>query len=536
MVSAGEEDEGPPQRGVPSAITRDKQRQLNENQARYTISPELIQRFETSTSSTSAVETDEVWRAEPRLPVIIELNLDYPGGIEKSKPWVTSLVEKNGGRILGLSSRRHVFAELSLVQMQEIVRQDAETGVAAIFKIWPDRELEAFLDRSVRTIKADACMRSFGSDGLGIVWAIIDSGIDGRHPHFDTYATLDLSAYAPHQMSGITLEGLKHKDYTGDGDALADPYGHGTHVAGIVAGSTPVERSDSDVKPKAPGAVRISQQRDVSNNVRLRVSQLDRPLTGVAPRCKLLSLKVLNATGKGSERALLAALDEVARLNLDGRRMRVHGVNISIGYPFTAEWFAAGQSPICVEVNHLVSTGVVVVVAAGNDGSILLQPDKSDSLKRIGLDQSIADPGNADLAITVGSTHPEAPHTYGVSYFSSRGPTADGRPKPDLVAPGERILSCASAEKVEAASRDDQLEEPFPIQAGVAYYREETGTSMAAPHVSGAAAALLSARREFIGQPGRVKEILVSSATDLKRKRDFQGAGLIDLMRAMQSI
>jgi serine protease AprX len=69
-----------------------------------------------------------------------------------------------------------------------------------------------------------------------------------------------------------------------------------------------------------------------------------------------------------------------------------------------------------------------------------------------------------------------------------------------------------------------------------AVYVEDSGTSMAAPHVSGAAAALLSVRREFIGDPEKVKEILVDSATSLGRNTDFQGRGLLDLMRALQSV
>jgi subtilisin family serine protease len=141
------------------------------------------------------------------------------------------------------------------------------------------------------------------------------------------------------------------------------------------------------------------------------------------------------------------------------------------------------------------------------------------------LPLTINDPGNADLAITVGSTHREMPHLYGVSYFSSKGPTGDGRKKPDLVAPGEKILSCAcsrlSGNGAAAAS---------------ACYREESGTSMAAPHVSGAIAAFLSIRREFIGKPEAVKQIFMSSATDLNRSEAFQGKGLLDLMRAIQSV
>ncbi len=81
-----------------------------------------------------------------------------------------------------------------------------------------------------------------------------------------------------------------------------------------------------------------------------------------------------------------------------------------------------------------------MVLAAGNEGFAVLQT--LDGTVDANMDLSIGDPANLEEAIAVGSIHKQNPHTYGVSYFSSRGPTADGRQKPDLVAPGERILSC----------------------------------------------------------------------------------------------
>jgi serine protease AprX len=174
-----------------------------------------------------------------------------------------------------------------------------------------------------------------------------------------------------------------------------------------------------------------------------------------------------------------------------------------------------------VEVDQLVKSGVVVVVAAGNGGYGVVTTDQGSQAAAHAL--TIDDPGNADLPITVGSTHRDKPHTYGVSFFSGRGPTADGRMKPDLVAPGERIVSCAL------------MKDPMR-PADAVPFREKSGTSMAAPHVSGAAAAFLSVRQEFVGAPQRVKEILQLGATDLKRRPEFQGAGLVDLMRALQSV
>ncbi|MGH9464759.1 MAG: S8 family serine peptidase, partial [Thermoanaerobaculia bacterium] len=123
-------------------------------------------------------------------------------------------------------------------------------------------------------------------------------------------------------------------------------------------------------------------------------------------------------------------------------------------------------------------------------------------------------------AIAVGSVHKEKPHTYGISYFSSRGPTADGRQKPDCVAPGERILSV----------RNDA---PPGAQTIAELYVEMSGTSMAAPHVSGVLAAYLSVRTEFQGNPDTVKRILLDNCTDLARDRPMQGAGLPNLVKML---
>ena len=116
--------------------------------------------------------------------------------------------------------------------------------------------------------------------------------------------------------------------------------------------------------------------------------------------------------------------------------------------------------------------------------------------------------------ITVGATHRERPHEYGVSFFSSRGPTGDGRAKPDVVAPGERI------------------DGPLPDLG----FGRLDGTSMAAPHVSGIAALLMARNPEMIGNPARVKDVIVATATDLGRERHFQGAGLVDALRALQAV
>jgi subtilisin family serine protease len=161
---------------------------------------------------------------------------------------------------------------------------------------------------------------------------------------------------------------------------------------------------------------------------------------------------------------------------------------------------------------------VVVVLAAGNEGFAVLRTQDGDV--EANMDLSIGDPANLEEAIAVGSIHRENPHTYGVSYFSSRGPTADGRQKPDLVAPGERIFSCRHRYRANAQDVND-------------LYVEMSGTSMAAPHVSGLLAAFLSMRKEFISRPDEVKRILLANCTDLQRDRPQQGAGMPNLVRML---
>ena len=266
-------------------------------------------------------------------------------------------------------------------------------------------------------------------------------------------------------------------------------------------------------------------------------------LSGVAPRCSIVSYKVLTDDGVGRTSDILTALEHIQTVNDHGRMIKIHGVNLSLGYDFDPEWFACGQSPLCVEIDRLVRSGVVVVVAAGNTGYAYAPDALQKRAIAAARALTVNDPGNAELAITVGSTHREMPHVYGVSYFSSKGPTGDGRAKPDLVAPGERILSAAAGAMRAAAGSpaddgegDGQGDGAKGGRAAVVDYVESSGTSMAAPHVSGVIAAFLSIRREFIGRPERVKHIFTSTATDLGRVRDFQGHGLVDAMRAIQSV
>jgi subtilisin family serine protease len=386
----------------------------------------------------------------------------------------------------------------------------------AIYRIWKDEQVHALVNRSVATVKADAAQISFSASGREIVWAVVDSGISRTHRHFAALKTL----FPPPP--------IEHKDFTvgAGGDALSDEYGHGTHVAGIIAGRLDEIRDVAGNRTAGP--LILAKSRDEEGAIQYSGDEIPR-ISGMAPEAKLVSYKVLDADGKGNVSNIIKALEEIQRINDYGRRIRIHGVNLSVGHGFDPKWFACGQSPLCIEVDRLVRSGVVVVIAAGNTGYGYKDVLNSEAVAS-GMALTINDPGNAELAITVGSTHRDMPHIYGVSYFSSKGPTGDGRSKPDLVAPGERIISCA------AGSMKAKAFKSSGIALDECSYVEDSGTSMAAPHVSGAIAAFLSIRREFIGQPERVKDIFMSTATDLRRDNRFQGRGLVDLMRAIQSV
>jgi serine protease AprX len=261
---------------------------------------------------------------------------------------------------------------------------------------------------------------------------------------------------------------------------------HGTHVAGVLAADWRVE----DGCP-VPGG-----------------------LQGLCPTISLYDLRVIDKDGNSDEFLVMAALQFVRSLNQQSEIMAVHGVNLSLSIPHDVRNFACGRTPICDEAERLVGAGIVVVAAAGNQGFRQAEAGAGPSLLDAYQSITISDPGNAEAVITVGSTHRDRPHQYGVSYFSSRGPTGDGREKPDLVAPGEKIQSTVPNNGLGTMD----------------------GTSQAAPHVSGAAAILMARHSELIGRPAEIKRVLCRTATDLGRWRHFQGSGLIDVLRALQSV
>ena len=411
-----------------------------------------------------------------------------------------------------------------------------------------NRRANASVTRSVLTVKGDAARRLFEVSTRTVTWAVIDCGIDGGHPAFRdrapgsakgasrvvaTYDFTDLrkllnpddwETFRKEAMEGVLadpererkartkaqkkdvadekdrqISRLGERIYSGqDVDwAILEPFvrrlsppaphfEHGTHVAGVLGADWRPED-----KPAPPD---------------------DRPLAGMCPEIRLIDMRVLDhASGEADEFEIIAAMQFLRFLNTRAGEIVVHGANLSLSMPHDVENYGCGRTPICLECEKAVANGLVVVVAAGNYGYLA---DENSRQRGFYRPSSITDPGNAQGVLTVGSTHRLRAHEYGVSYFSGRGPTGDGRRKPDLVAPGEKVVG--------------------PLPGGRAGPRD--GTSMAAPHASGAAALLMARNPEFVGRPERIKQVLCDSATDLGRYSFYQGAGLLDTLRALQSV
>lgn len=457
---------------------------------------------------TEPLLSDAQERPDEPFAIIIALNEQYPQGLPKAREAVLTALQ--GLRPAPVATHpNYIFAKLTGQQIQDLAKKyrryisDKERWKSPVYRVWADQTLRACLTKSLATVKADAAHRAFNAYGKQITWAVLDSGINEKHPHF----------------RGV-LDGTLSQDFVGEKGHFRDEFGHGTHVAGIISGRYQ--------PPKPEKVIAAESLIEGSDDTEVQLEELT-AISGIAPETKLVSLKVLNESGEGKTSAALLAIHHIQETNQYGRRIRIHGANLSLGYDFNPRWFGCGQSPLCVEVDRLVKSGVVVVVAAGNTGfsGLALNAAGANELGYRAL--SINDPGNAEQAITVGATHRDMPHTYGVSYFSSRGPTGDGRLKPDLVAPGEHIVSCAAGTFLDAHQKR------LGAKAKILYL-DQTGTSMAAPHVSGAIAAFLSVRREFIGQPEKVKQLFLESAVDLKRERSFQGHGLLDLLKVLQAV
>ncbi len=293
------------------------------------------------------------------------------------------------------------------------------------------------------------------STGAGVVVALMDTGI-GEHP--------DLPA-------GKVVARV---DFVKDGDPRLDPAGHGTHLAGVIAGRGEGFRSEDFRAESFRGE----------------------GFRGVAPDARLVSIRVLDTTGTGKLTNVVAGFDWLLK---NRKALKIRVLNLSFGANPKHSYH---QDLLSALAEAAWFSGVTVVAAAGNDGPL------SGSTKTPGSDPFIVTAGSFDDQGTRPSWDDRE------SSFSSRGPTRDGFAKPDVLAPGRRVVSLRAIGSQLDAQKPASVMSPGRDARGAKDpYVRMSGTSVSSAMVAGVAALVLSRHRDY--SPTKTKAAIVGSGRDL---------------------
>ena len=324
--------------------------------------------------------------------------------------------------------------------------------------VTPDRGVGAHLEFAGPTVNANIAFNA-GVTGRNITVAVIDSGVYSDHD--DLKDRLDSENF-------VAAESTKD-----------DLYGHGTHVAGIIAGNASMSSG----------------------------SNYSRRFRGIAPDAHIMSLRALDSHGQGLDSAVIAAIDRAITLKQQYGAPQI--INLSLGRPVMESYTL---DPLCQAVEAAWKAGITVVAAAGNDG-------RNNSMGTNGY-ATITSPGNDPYVITVGAMKDMGTVSRGddlMASYSSKGPTAiDHIVKPDILAPGNRLASLLSPRSTLAALypanvipfKYYQISGDMPSNA---QYMWMSGTSAAAPVVSGAVALMLQKNPTLT--PDIIKARLMKTAT-----------------------
>jgi serine protease AprX len=337
-----------------------------------------------------------------------------------------------------------------------------------------DRLVAGTMERTADTVGATAVRGTLAYDGGGIGVAVIDSGIAASHA--------DLTG-----SDGVSRV-VRFVDFVNGRAEAYDDHGHGTHVAGIVAGSG-----------FESGGARA----------------------GIAPGARLIVLKALDASGTGRVSSVIAALD-YAVANRGALNIRVVNLSVRAG-----AYESYHSDPLTLAAQRAVRAGIVVTAAAGNLGR------GTDGRMQYG---GVTAPGNAPWVLTVGASNHGGTSDRSddaVATFSSRGPGAGGfSAKPDIVAPGVGIESLSAPGSTLYSTRAQYLLDGT-IATSSPPYLSMSGTSMSAPVAAGAVALMLQANPALT--PNQVKAILQYTA-EYRPGYDAltQGAGFLNAKGAVE--
>ena len=370
---------------------------------------------------------------------------------------VVNDVLKLGGAVLG--QLPIVNGLLVSLDHNGIVSLSNQSNVVYISK---DRTLTPFFDNAAPAVNASAAWQS-NYTGAGIGVALIDSGVN-NHPDLMTTGLLPLSRV------------VYNKSFVPGDSSAADAYGHGTHIAGLIAGD--------GLSSTGPS---------FSQNFK-----------GIAPGARIVNLRVLNANGSATDSSVIAAINQAISLK---SQYNIRVINLSLGRGVFESY---KLDPLCQAVEKAWKNGIVVVVAAGNNGRYL--PTSGYA--------TVTSPGNDPYVLTVGSMKPMGtPQRTDdlIASYSSKGPTVlDHIAKPDVVAPGNLLVS---TETSNTALYNTETSNQIPYSAYIyggsssssKTYFELSGTSMATGVVSGMVADLLQARPTMT--PDQVKARLMKTAS-----------------------
>ncbi|PYV85559.1 MAG: hypothetical protein DMG05_22480 [Acidobacteria bacterium] len=357
------------------------------------------------------------------------------------------------------------FTGLPASRLEEIA-QDPEVAY-----VTPDRPVKgsASLDYAPETVNAPWAWQQLKLDGTGVGVAVIDSGIN---------PVADLYWYNP-LTGAYGLRIVYSQNFVDSTTDTSDYLGHGTHVAGITANAGWSSTGN----------------------------RFSHTFKGIAPNANLINLRALDKNGVGTDSTVIASIQTAISLK---SKYNIRVINLSLGRQVYESYTL---DPLCQAVESAWKAGIVVVAAAGNQG-------RNDSAGTDGYG-TIAAPGNDPYVITVGAMKTANTPTRGddtIASYSSKGPTAfDHVVKPDILAPGNQVVSLLSPYSqlpknypAAAVYTPEYITNSNKTNVSGAYMRL-SGTSMATPVVSGAAALMIQSDPTLT--PDTVKARLMKSAT-----------------------
>jgi serine protease AprX len=378
-------------------------------------------------------------------------------------------------------------------------RVDRLTKMSFVKRLSPDLAVRKCDEFTVGSSRADVAVQQYSLTGAGVTVAVVDSGVR------PSAGLMDLSNSANRILASVS--------FVPGSSGTNDMCGHGTHVAGIVGG----------------------------NGFYSTGPDCFRTFYGIARNCNLVNVRVLDDQGGGTVSSVLAGLQWIYD-NRASHNIRI--VNLSLGHPVGESY---STDPLCQAVERLWKAGIFVVCAAGNAGRLNSTQTQGAANEGWGAAYgSIQSPANSPYAITVGATKTiDGTRAHDrIATYSARGPSRlDFVMKPDIVAPGNRVIS--------ANAPSSYLADTYGSTNGIFWsaYRTNgadvtstryfvlSGTSMAAPVVSGAAALMLE--KDPTLTPDAIKARMMISASRWSHPDGGTdpctfGAGYLDIPAALE--